>query len=194
MATITGSDIPDVIRRPLLQLYKERAVRVGDFTLASGQKSRFYIDSKLVFMNSQAADLIGTALHYLIAPLQPDAVGGLEVGAIPPTMAFLAVHNRYGRQAVEGFFVRKLVKDHGNAKLIEGKVNGGDRVVVIEDVFTSGQSAYRAVEALETVGARVLAVVTLVDRSSESSLFTPETDRYPRLSVFSLEDFEVART
>src|ERR1041385_7681993 len=93
-------------RARLLELFKARAVKFGDFTLASGQKSSFYINSKLALFHSEAAHLLGEAIWEATQDLDFQAVGGLEVGAIPMAAVTVAAFHRHGR-TLEGFFVRK---------------------------------------------------------------------------------------
>ncbi|MCX7701663.1 MAG: orotate phosphoribosyltransferase [Gemmataceae bacterium] len=150
-------------RSRFLELFKSRAVLFGDFTLSSGQKSRFYINSKLALFHSECAWLLGRLIYAATADLEFDALGGMEVGAIPMATAALACFHEHGRK-LEGFFVRKQVKDHGSRFLIEGVLKAGDRVVILDDVLTTGASALRAAEVVEAAGAKVSRVVCLVDR------------------------------
>jgi orotate phosphoribosyltransferase len=150
-------------RRRLLELFKARAVSFGDFTLASGKKSTYYINSKKVLFHGEAISLLGELLYDATRDLDITAIGGLEVGAIP--MATVAVQ-RYWQagKALEGFFVRKQTKDHGSQERLEGQVNAGDRVAVVDDVLTTGESVVQAIEAVEQRGATVARVVCIVDR------------------------------
>jgi orotate phosphoribosyltransferase len=94
---------------------------------------------------------------------KPAAVGGLTMGADPVSYAIAAAS--FGSDAaVDAFSVRKEVKDHGTSRVIEGNFKPGDRVVIVEDVITSGESARRAAEAVEGAGGTVLGIVALVDR------------------------------
>jgi orotate phosphoribosyltransferase len=147
----------------LRELFLARAVKVGRFTLASGKESGYYINSKDVLFHPEALTLLGEALADATADVAPQAVGGLEVGAIPLTAAVLMAYHRRGLTA-EGFFVRKQAKAHGSLKLVEGRVQAGDRVVVVDDVLTTGGSALQAVKAVEAVGASVVRVVCICDR------------------------------
>src|SRR3954451_5408613 len=150
-------------RRRLLELFKARAVAFGDFTLASGKKSRYYINSKKVLFHGEAIALLGELLYDATRDLDIHAVGGLEVGAIPMATAAVLRFQQAGR-TLEGFFVRKQAKVHGSQERVEGRVNAGDRVVIVDDVLTTGESVVQAIEAVEAVGAKVLRVVCIVDR------------------------------
>lgn len=150
-------------RSRLLDLFTARAVTFGDFTLASGQKSRYYINSKKVLFHGEAIALLGELLYEATRDLNIHAIGGLEVGAIPMATAAVLRYREAGN-TLEGFFVRKQVKGHGSQERIEGLVNRGDRVAVIDDVLTTGESVAQAIEAVEDRGATVARVVCIVDR------------------------------
>ena len=150
-------------RSRLLELFKSRAVSFGKFKLASGQESSFYINSKKVLFHSEAAWLLGELIWHATKELDLQAVGGLEVGAIPMTTATVMRYHENGR-ILEGFFVRKQVKEHGSQALIEGGLQPGQRVAILDDVLTTGDSALKAVQAVEQFGAAVVCIVCIVDR------------------------------
>jgi orotate phosphoribosyltransferase len=150
-------------RARLLELFKARAVAFGDFTLASGKKSTYYINSKQVLFHGEAIALLGEQLYEATKDLEFQAIGGLEVGAIPMATAAVLRFQQVGR-TLEGFFVRKQAKGHGSQERVEGRVNAGDRVVIVDDVLTTGESVVQAIEAVEAIGAKVLRVVCIVDR------------------------------
>jgi orotate phosphoribosyltransferase len=150
-------------RQALLDLIKQRAVIHQEVTLASGQKSSYYIDARSLFLFGPAATLLGEAIYELTKDLPIDAIGGPAVGALPLTVAATMHYHKQG-QAMDGFFVRKEAKQHGLQKNIEGVLPRGGRVVIVEDVMTTGGSAVTAIEAVQHAGATVLAVVGIVDR------------------------------
>ncbi len=177
-------------RERLQELFRLRAVRFGDFTLASGQKSSYYVDSKKVLFHAEAAALLGELLADACADLDFQCVGGLEVGAIPmATAAIVALHRR-GRHA-EGFFVRKEPKGHGSKSLVEGVVNPGDRAVIVDDVLTTGGSALRAVRAVEAAGATVVRVVCICDRLQGARELLAGYDFRP---LYAVTDFGITPT
>jgi len=174
-------------RDRLRELFASRAILHGDFTLASGKKSTFYINSKLVLFHGESATLIGECLHDLTKDLAFDAAGGLEVGALPLVTSVAMTRHRLGASPIEGFFVRKQAKDHGSKQRIEGKLPPGSRVIILDDVLTTGGSAQQAVEVVEEAGAKVVAVVCLVDRKAGArEKFEP---KILFRSIFTLEDF-----
>ncbi len=151
----------------LITLLHSKSIRFGDFTLASGAHSPWYIDCRLSTMSAQGQALVGKlALARIRATgWQPDAVGGLTMGADP--VAYAIAHASAGTLApVDAFSVRKQAKEHGTGRRIEGNFQPGSRVVVVEDVITSGQSALTAVDAVRAEGGEVLGVLALVDRES----------------------------
>lgn len=150
-------------RQALLELIKKRAIIYQEVTLASGQKSHYYIDARSLFLHGPSAALLGEAIYELTKDLPLDALGGPEVGALPLTAAATIYYHHQGK-AMEGFFVRKEAKTHGLQKKIEGVMPPGGKVAIVEDVMTTGGSAVTAIEAVRAAGAQVLAVVGVVDR------------------------------
>jgi orotate phosphoribosyltransferase len=162
--------VTDTTTHNLIALLAARSAKRGDFVLASGRRSNLYVDCRLTAMSPEGQLLIGRAgLARLRASGWPvDAVGGLTLGADP--IAYAIAHasalaaERGDGEMVRAFTVRKEAKQHGTGKLIEGPFQSGDRVVVVEDVITTGGSALKAVEAVRNAGGTVLGVLALVDR------------------------------
>lgn len=154
-------------RARLAQLLTERSVRRGDFVLASGARSTYYVDCRTTTTSAEGQFLVGQLGWELLraSGLEPVAVGGLTMGADP--VAYAIAHTSWGSgDPVDAFSVRKQPKDHGTGKRIEGNFAAGRRVVVIEDVITSGGSALQACEAVEAEGGKVLGVLAVLDRES----------------------------
>jgi orotate phosphoribosyltransferase len=149
----------------LLTMLAERSAKRGTFTLASGRQSDLYVDARLTTMSPDGLATIGplalTAMRE--AGWTPDAVGGLTLGADPVSYA-IAHASALAGTPIRAFTVRKEAKTHGTGKLIEGPYRSGDRVVVIEDVITTGGSALKAVDAVRAAGGTVLGVLAVVDR------------------------------
>jgi len=154
----TGAD-----RTRLLELIKRDAFKTGEFTLASGAKSNYYIDGRLLTLSSDGAHVLARVILAMIAADEIDAVGGMTMGADPIVGAVLALADAQGRK-LNGFLCRKEQKDHGTGRLIEGNLKAGDRVLMVEDVVTSGGSTLRAIDAVEELGATVVRVIAMVDR------------------------------
>ena len=152
-------------RRQLIELLAQRSARRGNFTLASGKQSSFYIDARLTTMSPEGLSRIGPEALEIMREMgwTPDSVGGLTLGADPVSYA-IGYASAQTARPIRAFTVRKEAKAHGTGKLIEGPYVAGDRVVVIEDVITTGGSALKAVEALRAAGASILGVLAVVDR------------------------------
>lgn len=175
-------------RDRLLELFQSRAVSFGDFTLASGKHSSYYVNSKKAIFNGEVLTLLGDALWDLTKDLDIQALGGLEVGAIPMAAAAALRYQREGRP-LEGFFVRKTVKGHGSRDRIEGMLEPGRRVAVVDDVFTQGASVLQAIEEVERRGAQVAAAVCIVDRlEGARERIAP---RYAYRPIFTIRDFGI---
>ena len=152
-------------RAMLVRLLSQRSVRRGRFTLASGRESSHYVDARLTTMSPEGLAVIGPLALQAIRERgwAADAVGGLTLGADPIAYA-TALASVVSPPLVRAFTVRKEAKQHGTGRLIEGPMRESDRVVVIEDVITTGGSALRAAEAVQRAGASVSGILALVDR------------------------------
>ncbi len=172
----------------LLELFKSRAVFFGQFTLASGKPSTYYINSKKAIFNAEAVWLLGDVLFQMTRELNIQAIGGLEVGAIPLATAAAMRYHQEGR-SIEGFYVRKQAKGHGSKETVEGILKPGDRVAMVDDVLTTGGSVLQAIQEVERLGAKVAAVICIVDRlEGAREALTP---RYPFLPIFTIRDFGI---
>lgn len=149
----------------LIRLLAQRSVKRGRFTLASGKTSDLYIDVRMTSMSPQGLSLIGPlGLHAIRGTGWPvDAVGGMTLGADPIAYA-ISYTSSFIPPLIRAFTVRKETKAHGTNKLIEGPFQHGDRVIVVEDVITTGASALRAIDAVTSAGGDVQGVLALVDR------------------------------
>lgn len=152
----------------LIDIIKTRSFHSGrEVKLASGRTSTYYFNMKPTMLDAEGAHLIATLILKAIADKKVDLVGGLEMGAVPIASAVAAVSHASGNP-VNAFFVRKQAKEHGTKSLIEGLPEGeslrAKRVVIVEDVTTTGGSAIKAVEIVRVEGAEVVGVVTVVDR------------------------------
>jgi orotate phosphoribosyltransferase len=152
----------------LIDIVRARSFSTGGETkLASGRSSNFYFDMKPTMLHPEGAHLIATLILEALEGASVDYIGGLEMGAVPLAAAAAAASQARGRP-IAAFFVRKQAKEHGAKKLIEGLGPGetlqGKRVVIVEDVTTTGGSSMKAIEVVKAEGAIVDRVITVVDR------------------------------
>jgi len=151
--------------RELIGLVEAKALKRGTFRLASGREASFYLDAKQVVLDAHGAMLVGRAILERLRSLGPlpTAVGGMSIGADPITSAVITMAGVEGLP-LKGFMVRKEPKDHGTKKYVEGPVEPGQRVVIVEDVTTTGGSSLLAIDRVHEFGLVVERVVTVIDR------------------------------
>jgi orotate phosphoribosyltransferase len=151
--------------RELIGLVEAKALKRGTFRLASGREASFYLDAKQVVLDAHGAMLVGRAILERLRSLGPlpAAVGGMSIGADPITSAVITMAGIEGLP-LKGFMVRKEPKDHGTKKYVEGPVEPGQRVVIVEDVTTTGGSSLLAIDRVHEFGLVVERVVTVIDR------------------------------
>ncbi|MEA5554312.1 orotate phosphoribosyltransferase [Anabaena cylindrica UHCC 0172] len=151
------------LRQKLLDLFCQLAYQEGDFVLSSGQQSSYYINGKQVTLHPQGALAVGRLLLQLL-PEDTQAVAGLTLGA-DPIVSAVSVVSAYENRPLPALIIRKEAKGHGTMAYIEGpSLPQGAKVVVLEDVVTTGQSALKAVERLQAAGYTVNRVISLIDR------------------------------
>ncbi|MFM2061981.1 MAG: hypothetical protein RLZZ507_1651 [Cyanobacteriota bacterium] len=151
------------LRQKLLDLFCQLAYQEGDFVLSSGQRSSYYINGKQVTLNPQGALAIARLILHIL-PVDTQAVAGLTLGA-DPIVSAVSVVSVYENRPIPALIIRKEAKGHGTMAYIEGPtLPAGAKVVVLEDVVTTGQSALKAVERLQAAGYTVDRVISLIDR------------------------------
>jgi orotate phosphoribosyltransferase len=156
----------DEKKRQLLKLLKEKSYRYSPdkpFKLASGRESPYYVDARPVTHNAQGLFLIGEIFFDLVRDLDVQAIGGLTLGADPIAHA-AALTSFLKGSPINAFSVRKEAKTHGTGGLVVGDVKPGDRVVIVEDVITTGGSTLKAINGARDFGLEVVKVLILVDR------------------------------
>ncbi len=152
-------------RERLIRLLKRDALRTGQFTLASGRSSHYYVDGRKVTLSAEGAETIAQlVLDVLAKHPEVTAVGGLTMGADPIVGATLAMAPSRERFGLRGFLVRKEAKGHGTGRLVEGPLEPGQSVAILDDVATTGGSSLQAVAAVEAMGANVACVIVVLDR------------------------------
>ncbi|MGF1481240.1 MAG: orotate phosphoribosyltransferase [Cyanophyceae cyanobacterium] len=176
------------VRQHLLELFFRLAYREGDFLLSSGQRSSYYINGKLVTLTAEGALAVGRLLLSML-PEDTGAVAGLTLGADPIVTA-LSVVSAYENRPIPALIVRKEPKGHGTQAYIEGpNLAAGTKVVVLEDVVTTGRSALLAVERVRSADYCVEEVIALVDREQGGAqLYQAEQLKFR--SVFSIKDIQ----
>ena len=151
-------------KQRLKSVLKDKSILKGDFILASGKKSTYYIDARLTSLDAEGLLLIGKIfLNEIIKDPEISGVGGPTMGADPIVGSIITQSHIIGKN-LNGFLVRKEEKKHGTGKLIEGMLSEGDKVVIVEDVVTTGGSVIKAINAVRNIGAIVKKVIVIVDR------------------------------
>ncbi len=176
-------------RDALMALFRERALKFGDFTLASGKKSTYYLDGKQITLHAAGVRLIGQGLLELLNDVEFDAIGGMSIGADPIIGGVLAVAGEQGRE-LSGFMVRKEPKGHGTKQYIEGPVEPGTKVVIVDDVITTGGSSIDAVDRIQEYGCEVVHVVGIVDRMQGGAQNFAARD-LPFSALLTIQDFGI---
>ena len=184
------TDSPANSRGALRSLLVERSLVIGPITLSTGRKSNFYFDCKRVTLNPEGASLVADVFLAELRALRPkpDAIGGLTHGADPIVFAVMMRALEQG-WSLPGFYVRKLQKEHGTRRRVENAPSKGARVVVIDDVVTTGSSVLQAVSAIQEAGCQVTAVLTLVDRNEGGAEAIHAQGIANYRPVFSRSDF-----
>ncbi|HEX3469682.1 MAG TPA: orotate phosphoribosyltransferase [Silvibacterium sp.] len=188
-------------RTSLLQLLSRISFKLGDFTLSSGAKSDYYIDCRMTTLHAEGGRLTGLAILELLREhkLKPAAVGGLTMGADPivsnvATGSAWHALEHHGGPLIHGFLVRKAEKTHGTARRIEGFLEKGAAVVIVDDVCTTGASTIAAIDAAKEAGMKVIAAVCLVEREEAKGRPAVEAacGDAPFLRLFTAHDVRAA--
>jgi orotate phosphoribosyltransferase len=174
-------------RQELLRLLATKSFRLGEFKLASGRTSDYYIDCRTTTLDARGSRLTGEVLLEEIRARgwNPQAIGGLTMGADPPAVAVAVVSGN-----IHAFLVRKAEKQHGTGQRIEGFREMGARVVIVDDVCTTGSSTIQAIEAAREFGFDVVGVMCLVEREEARGRTSVEQAAAPApfVSVFTAND------
>lgn len=190
------ANAPGVARERLLKVFLEtgsfKYSETPSYPLASGVLSHYYIDCKVALSYPEPRRLVGGLILEQMTASEVDAVGGLLIGAYPIAIAVSDAAERIWETTVRAFVVRKEPKKHGLRKLIEGEVRAGDRVVIVDDVITSGGSTVEAIKKSRDAGLKVVKVIALIDRQEQGGRETIEAESVPFMSLYTLEDFRRA--
>jgi orotate phosphoribosyltransferase len=176
-------------RTRLLQIIKAQSLLTGaEFTLASGQRSGFFFDMKKTMFHPEGAALVGDIIFEMIAgDVDVQYIGGLEIGAIP--MAVSVSARSWPTRPINAFFVRKAPKDHGAINLIDGQFRPNSKVILFEDVTTTGGSVMKAVRAVRDQGCTVEKIITIVDRG-EGAPANLKKENLELVAIFTMDDFK----
>ena len=177
-------------KQALIALFRKKALKFGDFTLASGKKATYYLDGKQVTLDPHGAQQVGEGiLDLLDTDRMPAALGGMSIGADPITAAAVTMSAVRGTP-IAGFMVRRQSKGHGTNQYVEGPVRPGDEVVIVEDVVTTGGSSLEAIQRAEQFGLKVTRVIAIVDRMEGGAEAFAEAG-YPFASLLTIQDFGI---
>lgn len=163
------SKVTKMQRKELIDLLVSKSLKVAEepvFNLASGIQSKVYIDCKKTTQSAHGMVLIGNLIFNKISDLDVDAIGGLTLGADPIANA-VSYTSRIKEHNIDTFVVRKTAKEHGLKKTVEGGVEKGSKVVIVDDVVTTGQSTIEAIKKAKKFGLEIVKVIVLVDRQEE---------------------------
>ena len=191
----TGRLVTDQDVERLRQLLEQRAMLKGDFTLASGRKSKLYFDSKFVILAPEAVIPVGQLFRQHAIELEATAVGGLAAGSIPISTAIVACEAMDGRTRIRSFYVRPDKKEHGTKTDLfqafdesgQELLRPGIRAIVVDDVLTTGESFGKAIRAVQAKGATVAAAVTLVDRCEGGAERLRTEFEIPVIAIFKAD-------
>src|SRR6266853_3596778 len=174
-------------RQELLEMLARKSFRIGDFKLSSGGSSDYYVDCRTTTLDARGAQLVGEVFLAEIREQgwEADAIGGLTMGADPIVVAVAVTSG-----TIHGFLVRKSEKQHGTGRRIEGFAEKGTRVVIVDDVCTTGSSTIQAIEAAREFGFEIIGVMCLVERPEAGGRPNVEKAAAPApfVSIFTATD------
>ncbi|MDX1964440.1 MAG: orotate phosphoribosyltransferase [Pirellulales bacterium] len=176
-------------REVLLELIRQKALKFGNFTLASGRQATYYLDGKQVTLDSRGLRLIGGGILELLKQIGPwpHLIGGLAIGADPLTAAVLTLAGEENLP-LAGVLIRKEAKGHGLQKYLEGPAQPGNTIVIVEDVVTTGGSSLTAIERCREFGLQVQSVICVIDRL-EGGAAAFAAQGLTLHSLFTIRDF-----
>ena len=175
------------LRNRVYEIIRAKSFHRGSVTLSSGKQSDFYFDMKPTMLDPEGATKLAQLILFRLKDAPVERIGGLELGAVP-LVAPIGMQSLQKGRPIAGFLVRKKVKEHGTQRLIEGEDISGQNVVILDDVTTTGDSAMTAVRAAQNAGAKVILVLSIVDREEGAEqAFAKEGIRF--LKLFTASEF-----
>ena len=187
MANTTAQKQDDSDRARLRDIIAEKSFREGEFTLASGRKSDVFINLKPTMLDPEGLNLIADLVLEELKNHDAEFIGGILMGAAPILLSVVQ-KSYYTPRPLRGFWVRKERKDHGMQELIDGDPGEGDKIIVVDDVTTTGGSLLKAVDAMRSRGCDIVGVLTIVDRC-EGAVEQVKESGYDLISIFDRYDF-----
>ncbi len=179
---------PLELKKKLFKLLNNEALKRGKFVLSSGKESNYYLDGRIITLTPEGAYLVASLILDMIKDNLPDAVGGPTLGA-DPIVGALAALSYINKQPIKTFIVRKQSKEHGMQQQVEGPpLLRGNRVILVDDVATSGKAILEAKLALDKIGVVVDKVIVIVDRKQGASQNLAKAGLKLE-SIFSIADF-----
>lgn len=179
---------PEDLKQELFRLLEKEALKQGKFVLSSGKTSNYYLDGRMVTLTPEGAYLVASIILDLVNADNIDAIGGPTLGA-DPIVGAIACLSHLQKRPVKTFIVRKQTKEHGTQRQIEGPaLKKGDRVIIVDDVATTGKALLEAKTALDGIGVRVVKAIAMVDRN-EGAKENLSKAGLPLESIFNIADF-----
>ena len=187
-STVRGGIIMNTSKEKLFQLIKKKALFKGRIVLSSGKVSRYYIDARLVTLSAKGAFLVADTILDLINKKKIDAIGGPTIGA-DPILGAIAAISQARKCPIDTFIVRRIPKQHGRMRQIEGPVlKKGSRVILIDDVATTGTALIEAKKVLSRGAVKVSEAIVLIDRGEGAKQSLAKTG-LRLISIFKAADF-----
>ena len=187
MVNMTARQQDDTGRARLRELIAEKSFREGEFTLASGRKSDVFINLKPTMLDPEGLNLIADLVLERLQDHDAEFIGGILMGAAPILLSVVQ-KSYFTSRPLRGFWVRKERKAHGMQEIIDGDPGAGDKVIVVDDVTTTGGSLLKAVDAMKSRGCDIVGVLTVVDRC-EGAVEQVKKSGYDLISIFDRYDF-----
>ena len=176
------------LKEKLLGLLNRDALKRGKFVLSSGKESNYYLDGRLITLSPEGAYLVASIILDMVRDEKPDAIGGPTLGA-DPIVGAIAALSYVNKQPVKTFIVRKQAKEHGTQRQVEGpELKNGERVILVDDVATSGKAIMEAKSALDKIGVIAEKAIVIVDRNEGASGNLAKAGLKLE-SIFKLADF-----
>lgn len=187
LVNMTAREQEDSGRARLREIIAEKSFREGEFTLSSGKKSDVFINLKPTMLDPEGLNLIADQVLEKLIDHEAEFIGGILMGAAPVLLSVVQ-KSYFTPRPLRGFWVRKERKAHGMQQMVDGDPGEGDRIIVVDDVTTTGESLLKAVDAMRSRGCDIVGVLTIVDRC-EGAVERVKESGYDLISIFDRYDF-----